>query len=182
MRARVGCLLALGLLAGCAADSPNRYYDLSAVGPAFAPRTGGQGGRLHLAALSLPLAVDRPQLVERTGPNSIAIKEFDRWAEPLDRMAQRVLAQDLALRSGLAAAGSPDLPVYVAVDEFIAGRDGQARLSGRWWTRASIDDRAPPQAHAFSFVEPVEHNKAEGQEAAALSRLLARLADEIARA
>ncbi|HEV2678081.1 MAG TPA: ABC-type transport auxiliary lipoprotein family protein [Aliidongia sp.] len=55
---------------------------------------------LSVASVRLPAIADRQQIVVRTGPQTVDVREFDRWAEPLDLMTQRTLSADLALRGG----------------------------------------------------------------------------------
>lgn len=171
-------LAAIGLLAGCASSPPNRYFTLSAepADPAAPARTADW----RLAGVRLPGVSDRPQLVVRTGPQSVRILEFDRWAEPLDDLVPRVLAQDLALRQGVQAANGPAVRLFVVVDEFMSDDSGSARLTGRWWKQSPQADPAADRPRAFSFATPVTSSAAAATPEA-LSRLLGLLADDIAR-
>ena len=49
-----------------------------------------------IGPVTLPQYLDRPQIVERTGPNSLKIAEFDRWAEPLNNTVPRILVQNIS--------------------------------------------------------------------------------------
>jgi uncharacterized lipoprotein YmbA len=118
----------------------------------------------------------------RTGPQSVEIDEYDRWAESLERMTGRILAQDLALRR---PHGTGPLPLStdlakleVSVDEFAADRSGTARLSGSW--KISDADGTEPRGGAFFFTQPVS-GEGPTQTASAMSALLGQLADEIDR-
>jgi len=164
-------LAAALLLTACAGSPDNHYYTLSAVAPAQV----AAGGRpaIHLASLRLPELYGRPQMVIRTGPQSVDIDEYDRWAEPLDRMATRILAQDLAARR---TNDAEPLPATVLVDEFAADRSGTARLSGSW---KITEADGTTRSRAFSLSQPVPGNDPAAA-AAALSVLLGKLADEIA--
>ena len=175
----------LGLLclmvAACGGTSPeNRYFTLSPVGPA-APSPSAVKPPLRMTGLHLPSLYDRPQMVIRTGPQSIGFDEYDRWAEPLERMAARILAQDIALRrprpTGPLPSAADQPRVQVSVDEFAADSVGVARLSGTWRITGA-DDAA--RAGDFSYSAPVEAGRPDGV-AAAMSALLGRLADEIDR-
>lgn len=83
---------------GCLGSSPaSRYYTLSTL-PAREPQGGGGSGPallVRVAPITLPEGVDRPQLVRRTGENTVTVDEFDRWVEPLDALLRNTLVQDL---------------------------------------------------------------------------------------
>ncbi len=175
---KTGVALLCLMLAACSGGSPDsHYYTLSAVGPATAPAPGKP--QFRLAGVHLPSIYDRPQMVVRTGPQSVEINEFDRWAEPLERMTARTLAQDIALRRpqhpGPISAEQQKL--QVSVDEFAADRSGMARLSGSWKI-TGIDNQV--SAGEFAYSKPVEAGHPENV-AAAMSALLGQLADEFDR-
>jgi uncharacterized lipoprotein YmbA len=44
--------------------------------------------------------VDRPQMVLTTGPNQVAIDEFNRWAAPLQNIISRAVAENLTVMLG----------------------------------------------------------------------------------
>ena len=72
--------------AGCLGSSPAaRFYTLSTLDPHEGQ--GGGGGaaplRIRVAPVTLPEGVDRPQIVRRTGENTVVVEEYDRWVEPL---------------------------------------------------------------------------------------------------
>ncbi len=166
---------ALVFLSGCGGGPENRYYVLSAVPPAQ-PAPPVRAG-FSIASVHLPGLLDRPQLVLRTGTGTVDIRELDRWAEPLDQMVPRILAQDLALR-GASAPAVPRRRVFVAIDEFMADAAGNARLSGRWWSLADDQDPSTKRERPFELVTP--STSGTGAEIAmALSTLLGMLADDI---
>lgn len=172
-------IMAAALLAACSSPD-SRYFTLSTVAPT-APSAQDKP-LFHLATVKLPDLYDRPQMVTRTGPQSVEFDEYARWAEPLERMTARTLAQDIALRRPHGAGPLPsaaDQPkLQVAIDEFIADRaTGRARLSGNWKiTEPDGTARGAP----FSFTEP-ETGMDPAAAAAVMSALLGRLADEIDR-
>ena len=167
---------ALAVLAGCGGSPENRYYVLSAV-PPVQPASPARTG-LSVASVHLPGLLDRTQLVLRTGTGTVDIREFDRWAEPLDQMVPRILTQDLALRRGAAAPTAPHRRVFVAIDEFMADAGGNARLTGRWWVLADDQDPSTKRERPFALVHA--STNANGAEiATALSALLGLLADDI---
>jgi len=175
MRSRLVLSAALAvMLAGCAGTPDSRYYTLSAAPPQGGNVTAGNGYRL--AAVHLPSLYDRPELVFRNGPNSVDFAEFDRWAEPLERMAGRILAEDMALRYPQAPIGPARL--QVTIDDFMADRSGVVFLSGTWQLSGSGDQ----QSHSgrFSLSQPVSGLDGD-KVAGAMSVLLGRLADDLGR-
>ena len=167
---------ALAFLAGCGGGPENRYYVLSAappVQPAAPARVG-----LSIASVHLPGLLDRPQLVLRTGTGTVDIRELDRWAEPLDQMVPRILAQDLVLRQGASAPTAPHRRVFVAIDEFMADAGGTARLTGRWWVLADDQDPSTKRERPFALVDASANGNG-AEIAVALSALLGKLADDI---
>jgi uncharacterized protein len=163
-------------LAGCSASPENHYFVLSAV-PPVQPAAPARSG-LSIASVHLPGLLDRPQLVLRTGTGTVDIRELDRWAEPLDQMVPRVLAQDLVLRRGVSAPAAEHRRVFIAVDEFMAETGGTARLTGRWWSLADGQEPSTKRERPFELVgSAVTGNGAEI--ATGLSALLGRLADDI---
>jgi uncharacterized lipoprotein YmbA len=91
-------LLAM-LLAGCASPPKERFYVLSPSGTA-APAASGLSYRVVVGPVTVPAAVDRPQIVLRAGPNRVTLQEQARWAEPLKESIPRVIAGNLAVLLG----------------------------------------------------------------------------------
>lgn len=157
-------LLAL-MVGGCGSSPDSHFFTLAPVPSQDQPRSGCP--ELHLLSFRLPQLYDRPQMVFRTGTQSVDIDESDRWAEPLDRMAARILAQDLAQRRPQPAGDAVN--VQIVVDDFIADHTGTAHLSGNWKTGST----------SGSFDLTVQAGTGPDQAAAALSTLLGRLADDL---
>lgn len=159
-------LLLTLILGGCAGSSPDsHYFTLSAVPSPDQARPGRPA--LHVTLFHLPQLYDRQQMVFRTGAQSVDIDETDRWAEPLDRMAARILAQDLAQRRPQPS--GDEVGVQVAIDDFIADRAGTAHLSGSW--------KAAGKSGLFDLSE--QSGGQPEQAAAVLSTLLGRLAGDL---
>jgi uncharacterized lipoprotein YmbA len=89
---RAGVALLAAVAAGCASAN-SRFYTLTATAPA------ADGPAVPVAVtvgpVSLPAAVDRPQLVVQAAPNRLQLDEFNRWAAPLDDTVARAVAQNL---------------------------------------------------------------------------------------
>ena len=174
---KIPVMAAALLLAACASPD-SRYFTLSTVAPAGMPAPDRP--LFHLSVVKLADLYDRPQMVTRTGPQSVEIDEYARWAEPLERMTARTLAQDIALRRPHGPGplpGAADQPrLQVAVDEFVTDRaSGRAKLSGNW---KIVEASGAVHGAPFSYTEPVTSSDPAAT-AAAMSALLGRLADEI---
>lgn len=85
------CAVACG---GCVSSPQSSFYTLSAaVAPAREDAKASYS--VALGAISLPEAVDRPQIVTRAGANQVSIDDFERWAGPLKDEIARVIANNL---------------------------------------------------------------------------------------
>ena len=184
MREMLICMI-LASLAGCAAAPENHYYLLSAKDAkdnrsGTPPRATG----LVRATVILPGVSDRSQLVVRTGRHTVEVRELDRWAEPFDRMVQRVLNNDLMSRT-MSLHDRPrimghDRHITVSIDEFMADASGTAYLSGRWEEGLSPQVTEHGNISSFSLSEPFAGYQSEIV-VTTMSDLLDRLAELIVR-
>ena len=143
-------------------SKPSRFYVLTAG--AESPETvrgpGNAGLSVAVGPVSLPDALNRPQIVTHVESNRIELAEFDRWAGDLNQDLVRVLTQDLIAHLGTDnVAAYPwqgaDRPMYqVAVTFFhFDGELGKrADLSGNWQV---LDGRGGCQlaVHRFDITE-----------------------------
>jgi uncharacterized lipoprotein YmbA len=144
----MGTTLVLAILvAGCinlgkGTDRVTRLYILTAMASASdrialygqAPPTIGVG------PLAFPDYLNRPQLITRAGDSEVIAAAFANWAEPLKQNTIRVLGDNLATifhtgavyrypwRTGYA----PEFQIQMAIDQFDAARNGEARLIVSW--------------------------------------------------
>jgi uncharacterized protein len=189
MAAALRACLLLAALAGCAPGQPTRYYTLSAAAaPAAAPRSG-QGLVIGLGPLTLPQYLDRPSIVTRDGAHQMRLGDFSQWAEPLEPLLARVMAEDLYALTGasdvIPVPQRGDLPldrvVEVDVARFDADEAGEVRLDARW--RVYRGDGETLVASGRSLV--AEQGAAVPDYdaiVAAMSRAVGRLSAEIAAA
>jgi hypothetical protein len=129
---------------GCASKSPPvEYYTLDSLPRAQA--TAGlasvaQAHRIGVGPVRFPEALDRPQIVTRTGPNRLAVDEFYRWASSLSVNFSRVLTENISilLRTNQVAAFpwpdyfEPTLQVIMGVQDFVVTPGEGVVLSARW--------------------------------------------------
>jgi uncharacterized protein len=172
--------------AGCLGSSPaSRFYTLSTI--STREGLGGGGGaaamRVRIAPVSLPEGLDRPQMVRRTGENTVALEEFDRWVEPLDALVRSTLVQDLgalvpeAQVLGDAMPGlDTDGTVVVAVSRLELS--GQVVMDAVWFVLPAGKDQ-PEKTHRTRLTEAAGSG-APAELSSALSRAVEKLAREIA--
>lgn len=159
------------------------YYVLRADGPM--PSGGGQA--VGVGPVSLAEYVDRPNLVIAESDHQLGIAEDHRWAGDLSSAIGRVMAGNLGRRWGTGNVrtypwrNEDGLQLQVTLDirQFHGQADGHAVLEAGWRMYA-LPERKLVASRTFVGREPLA---ADGYDAlvAAQSRLLARLADEIAR-
>src|SRR5215510_8087610 len=85
-------------LAASCASPPSRFYTLSAAANTPAATTSNLS--VVVGLVSVPLVVDRSQIVVTTGPNQVRLEEFNRWASPLQSNISRVVAENLVAMLG----------------------------------------------------------------------------------
>jgi len=177
----------LGLAgAGCLGSSPAaRFYTLSTLDPHEGQGGGGGGAplRIRVAPVTLPEGVDRPQIVRRTGENSVVVDEYDRWVEPLDALLRNTLVQDLgalvpeAQVLGDAVPGlSTDRTVVVAMNRL--DMSSQLVMDVVWFVLPAGADQ-PERTHRTRIAEAAGTGAA-ADVAQALGRAVEKLSREIA--
>ena len=183
--------LALLGLAACSTSPATRFYVLTPVavdgvqGSRVSPVSGGM--TIGIRVVELPQELDRPQIVTRTGANTVHLAEFDRWSAPLRDSVRQVIGDNLTIllpadrveRYPWTPGTALDREVIIEVTRFDGELGGQCTLNARWKV---LTRTAPPSAlYGHSML-----SEAAGRDYAALvatqSRLLGALSAEIARA
>ena len=170
------------LVTGCATTAPSRFYTLSPAMVSQFPQPAGYS--VSVGPVSIPAAVDRIQIVVRTGPNQVFINEFDRWASPLKTDIARVVAENL-----VSMLGTPEVTVStLSMAEGVSYRTaidvlnfeselGKSATLDALWTVSSKNGKTIRQRTTIAETT-------EGGDYAALvaahSRALGRLSGEIA--
>jgi uncharacterized protein len=175
------CIFA-GLAAGCASTPSTRFYTLSV---AAAPAATSSELSVVVGPVSVPAVVDRPQIVVSTGPNQVRLDEFNQWASPLQNSIARVVAENL-----VAMLGSPrvilssqtlgagiDYRAAIEVQRFESAPGEAAILDAVWTVSRAKDGRS---LTGRTTVQEVTSDKSYDALAAAHSRALARLSQDIA--
>jgi uncharacterized protein len=204
-RALLGAAMLLAALGSCTVLPPRedatRYFVLSTNAPAGSasssgPETATSASKTALASdpsfvvsvgpVRLPDYLLRPEIVRRAGENQLDPSPIDRWAEPIDRATQRVLALDLAAAmpesTVIAFPSSPAqkiaLEVAVEFARFEGSHAGAAYLDARWTLR---DLRTGNQVLRASRLERASSSEETSAMVAAMSGLLGDLSREISR-
>lgn len=172
---------ALAALAGCA-SSPEHFYTLSATAPASA---ASSEIAVAVGPVSVPAAVDRPQIVVSTGPNQVSVDDFNRWASPLQDNLARVIAENLVALLGTprvtlfpqTLGAEADYRVQIEIRNFESVPGKTAALDAVWTVRRTRDGKT--ETGRTSARESVDGNGFEAL-AAAHSRGVARLSRDIA--
>ena len=182
MKHRFAIALLSLLFAACGAG-PKSYYMLTADGPAPA---GSGGVGIGVGPVTLAEYIDRPNLVVQAEANEVGIASDHRWAGALDASIARVTANNLGRRMGTGNirtypwARDEGLRYQITLDvrEFHGAADGHAVIEAGWRVYA-LPERRVVASRNFTAREALEKD-GYGPLAAAQSKLLSRLADDIA--
>jgi uncharacterized lipoprotein YmbA len=179
----------LGALAGCTQTAPTNFYTLSAATEPTVAKRSAHGLVIGLGPITLPQYLDRPDIVTRQGANQMRLADLNKWAEPLEPLLTRIMAEDLyALLDANDVIPVPqrgDVPldrvVEVDISRFDADESGKVVFDARW--RIYRGDNETLLASGRSQIEeqgaPVPDYDAI---VAAMSRAVGRASEEIAQA
>ena len=134
----------------------------------------------------VPEGVDRAPMVLRLGPNQADVRDDHRWAEPLKHAIPRVVSENLMRElattrvswSRLGSGQPADFRVAIDVQRFESSLEQGAAIDAAWTVTPA---KGAPRSGRSSIQEPAPSRDPAGV-AAAHSRALARLAQEIAAA
>jgi uncharacterized lipoprotein YmbA len=182
MRAHLAYACLVLVIAGCGSSPKERYYALAAPAPA----TGAAAApAIAVGPVTVPEMVDQARIVVQAAGPEVTMYEYHRWASPLKREIERVLAANLAEALGTTRVWSysqvrlpdPDYQVLVDVQRFDSALGDAVTIDALWTVR-----RPPggaPRTGRSSVREPVA---GAGFDAlvAAHSRALARVSRDIA--
>jgi len=188
MRHRAGTTIlgALGaLLAGCVSTPESRFFTLSTLSAGTNHTAASSTLSVVVGPVSVPAAVDRPQIVISTGPNQVRVDDFNRWASPLQSNISRVVADNLVTMLGTprvtvfpqTLSANADYQAAVEVQSFGSALGEAATLDAVWTVRRVKDGKL--QMGRTTVREPAPERGYEAL-AAAHSRAVARLSQDIA--
>jgi hypothetical protein len=182
----MGLGLCLMLLAGCAGNTPSRYYNLSPLTDENRVTQEESCVSVGMGPIKLPEYVNRLQIVTRTAPNELLLSYFDLWAEPLADSVPRVLAENISrlicTREVALFPWKPSrVPDYRIEVELLQmdGTLGATVFLEAWWTVFSGGEKKARVIKRSSYSEPVI-GKGYDTLVQAHSHLLAALSRDIA--
>lgn len=187
MRLRGALILTLFVLAACAALPAAHYYTLSSgTFPSFSEAGDISSYRLAIGPATVPLAVDRPQIMLSIASGRYAISDSASWSAPLKREIPRVIAEVVArsLPKARVAAyeqhGGQDADYGVLIDvlRFDSVPSVSVTLEVVWTLRGRNGERLREMRSVF--VEPVT-TPGIAPLVAAHNKALTKLGGEIAR-
>jgi len=184
----IAAIMSVALLCACASPR-ERLYTLigSEPTPAEAPSPA-----LHVAVgpVTIPDAVDRPQLVVRESPTRLRALEQERWAEPLREAVPRILAESIGtqLRSAkvtaMPSAAAADLRVSFDLARFEALPGDVVIVEAHWQVRAkagTIVAEGTSVARLPVHEGPQDYDSLVAAESAALKQIGTEVAGAIER-
>jgi len=173
-------LAALLLLAACTGSPAPNLFTLQAQ-PGIV--SSSRSLAVELRRVGLAGYLDRPEIVRGTEQYRLKLSETDRWGEPLGRMIDRVLTEDLVRRlpngtvfaeSG-AISARPDTVLEVDIQRLDADPDGSMVLLAQIAIRP---EGRPANARVVRLAVPISGLTAAGH-VAAMSAAIAQLADAV---
>lgn len=175
-------LLALTVAACGTSPDPTLYTLTARAGPVQQTRALA----VELRRIGLAGYLDRSAIVRATVQNRLRVADFDRWGEPLGRMIERVLTENLVERlpnaSVFSEAGAistrPDLVLEIDIQRFDPDANGTLILLAQLALRR---DGTNATATTLRLTRPIPDATVEAQ-VAAMSDLLGDLADKVATA
>lgn len=181
---RLGALLLISALAGCASSPRAQFLTLTAVDPNGAAASAVKIP-VQVAAVHVPAALDRREMVSRSADDTVQISDTHRWAAPLGQMARRTLTQDLSRRLLQGSVILPQQPapknayrVVVDILQFDRNAAGKVVFDGSWSLLRGESDH-PVLSRHLHLSEQADSNDYGGQ-ARAMSDILGSVADAIA--
>jgi uncharacterized lipoprotein YmbA len=181
----VAVLCAAAIGGGCTSPA-SHFYTLSQTATSTAtPTVAPSNLSLVVGPVSIPAALDLPQIVVSTGPNQVTLDEFNRWASPLQDNVSRVVAENLAVLLGTphvslfqtSLDANADYRVAIEIQGFESAPGEAATLNAVWIVRRIKDGKT--QAGRTTVREPLSEKGFDAL-AAGHSRALGRMSQDIA--
>src|SRR5258708_24991779 len=140
---RLGTLLCV-LAGAAAATTPAR---LSVVPASSSTAMTTLAVCASVGPVSIPAAVDRPQIVVATAANQVRVDDFNRWSSPLQENLSSVIAENLAALLGSSrvtrfpktSSADADFRVAIEVTRFESVPGQWATLDAAWTVRRTAD-------------------------------------------
>ena len=174
----------LMLITGCSSSPQARFYTLNTMSKTKGSTTDITTIAIKIGPMTIPDALDQPQIVTRTGPNTLELSEFHRWGGDLQDDIERVLGENIAILlptnhitlSQEVTFLPIDYQVIVNIRELGGELGGSVTLNADWLIKPG-DDK--PVTAIKSVLQETALSLDYRDFVAAQSRLLARLSREI---
>lgn len=164
----VGMLVVLVMvLAGCigGTSKPSKFYLLRSMenSQKSLPTAGNEDSvSVLIGPITLPVYLDRTQMVTVAGKHELVLEEFNRWAEPLKDNFYRVLMENLSLLLNTSdvyaydrdGAPTADYQVVIDVTRFDNEAGGDACLTA-FWAVTGRDNNSPIMKRKSVFRKAV---------------------------
>ena len=170
----------------CSTTPASHFYTLSrSEASTVAPDSKTATLSVVVGPVSIPAIVDMPQIVVTTGPNQVAIDEYNRWASPLQNNISRVVAENLVAMLGTPRISlfqqsldeAADYRVAIEVQSFESAPGDAATLNVVWVVRRTKNGMR--EIGRTAVREPTAEKSFDAL-AAAHSRALARMSRDVA--
>jgi hypothetical protein len=175
--------IVLAALAGCGSSPPTHFFTLDPTAPQ-AQVKAPSGVPIKVASVHIPSALDRLSMVRGENDHQLTISDQDRWGAPFDDMTRRILTQDLSRRlpPGMVLPQDARLSgnargVVVDILSFQPDESGRVVLDADW-TLLQGDPAKPVLRRSVHLTG--QGGASATDQAAAMSRLVGQLADQIA--
>lgn len=172
-------LVPLALVAACS-SSPTRFWTVEPVsGVAVAAPAHGIAP-VQIAAVHVPLAIDRLEVVQHDVADRISVHDFDRWSAPPGTLIRAALTQDLVARMPAGSVIFPDAPAppatrTIVVDILDLRQDADGFAMQVSWSPSGKG----AAAHALRLTAPVGTGNVAAQ-SRAVAQMTGQIADAIA--
>jgi uncharacterized lipoprotein YmbA len=170
------------MLASCASP-PTHFFTLARVSP-VGSSLPTPPFPIQVNAVHIPAVLDRSEIVRQADSDQLLISGQDRWGAPFGEMVRNILAQDLAERLPQESVILPRAPapasaahLVVNIAAFSEDVHRRVRLNASWTLLRGTP--AKPVLDGDVNLEDQAAGDDAASQAAAMSRLLGRLADNI---
>ncbi len=176
------------MMVGCFRSPPTHFYSLHPIPAEIQRDTTTNGPRVDVVVDAFPGYLNNPQMAVRRADGEILVDEYNRWIEELESNFERTIMENLVTRLDNAAvvvvqpyqASESTLSLRLEVVQFDVSEQGEAVLKARWRLSDGRAKRASPLQLSV-YRERLESHSTQAR-VAALSRTVASLCDELARA
>ena len=181
MKQAARAMLLLVSLSACGTSPEPSYYSLATI-PGTASPTISPTIKIHRPTLATYL--DRPEFIEQKNDFQITIDDINYWAEPIDRMFERIMADDLrqrlpashVLTDNEALSENPRFIVNLTIDHFNQTGNGMVLFEGELMVQ---DNNAAGRVEHIPLHVTADSDSSPQSIALNLSKLVAQTADRL---